>query len=285
VVGIQRRACHLVVDGGPLLILSGPDVALAPNGLSVDVAPHVGLRDVGFHLGERVWLGPGAPADDVADWLVIVDSALTWEPRPSVHRVEPRDLRDRLRAARAAVVADGAAESLLPLLWASESEADGLRPALVRTAGTPARLLSDAAFRRDEASVTQAARGLAGLGPGLTPSGDDLLTGFVAAWTLVGEALGRDRAGCERVTAAVVAGGERGVSPLGCAWLEHACRGELLEPMTGFVASLLSPTPWDLVATARGALAVGSSSGTDWMVGFLLAAETMLDATTAGPPW
>src|SRR5262245_27358393 len=133
VIGTQRRACHLAVDGGPLLILSGPDVGLAPNGLSLDVAPHARLGDVGFHVGERVWLGPAVPTGDAADWLVTVDSASTWDPRPAVHRLRPHDLIDRLRVVRAAVVAEGIGESLLPLLWTPGSDADGLRSALVRT--------------------------------------------------------------------------------------------------------------------------------------------------------
>jgi hypothetical protein len=35
----------------------------------------------------------------------------------------------------------------------------------------------------------------------------------------------------------------------------------------------------DLGRAVRGALAVGASSGTDWMVGFLLGAPASLDAT------
>ncbi len=134
-------------------------------------------------------------------------------------------------------------------------------------------------------SVAWAARSLAGLGPGLTPSGDDLLAGFAAAWILVGDSVGLDGATRERVTAAIFAGAKRGASPLGRAWLAHACRGELVEPMTRFVAALLAAEPRDLGAAVRDALAVGSSSGTDWMVGFLLAAAAMLDDAIPGRPW
>jgi hypothetical protein len=285
VVGIQRRACHLAVDDGPLLILSTPDVPLAPNALTVDVAPHVMLGDAGFRVGQAVALGASAPPGRDADWLVTLEAASTWEPRPRVHRVVPGELVDRLRTARATVVAEGSGESLLPLLWASGADAGGLRPGVARAAAIPARLLSQAAIRRDEDSLARAARGLAGLGPGLTPSGDDLLIGFAAAWTLVGESLGLDGAARERVTAALFAGAERGASPLGRAWLAHARRGELVEPMTRFVATLLAVEPRDLGTAVRDALAVGASSGTDWMVGFLLAAAAMLDGTIPGRPW
>jgi hypothetical protein len=285
VLAVQRRTCHLAVDGGPLLILSRPGVPLAPNALTVDMGSHVMLEDRGFCVGQVVVLGGSAPPDRDVDWCITFGLAATWEPRPRVHPLGSRDLVDRVRTSRATVVADGARESLLPLLWMSGADAYGLPPRAAHAAAIATRLLGDAAIRGDAAGLARAARGLAGLGPGLTPSGDDLLAGFVAAWTLVGEVLGRDRAACERVTDAVVAGAERGASHLGRTWLEHACRGELLEPMTRFVAALLAPEPRDLGAAVHGALAVGSSSGTDWMVGFLLAAASMLDATGPSRPW
>jgi hypothetical protein len=142
-----------------------------------------------------------------------------------------------------------------------------------------------AAVRGDAAAVARAARGLAGLGPGLTPSGDDLLAGFAAAWTLVGDSLGLDRGACARVTGAVLAGAAGGASPLGRVWLEHAVRGELLEPMTRFVSTLLAAEPRDLDAAVCGALAVGSSSGSDWMVGFVLGAAGILAGADGSRRW
>jgi hypothetical protein len=287
--GVQRRACHLAVDGGALLIISTPDVPLAPNALAVDVTPHLTpsltLAGAGFRVGQAVALGAGAPPDRDADWHVTVGAASTWEPRPRIHGVLPHDLVGRLRSTRATVVAEGAGDSLLPLLWAAQADGAGLRPGVAQTAAIPARRLSAAASRRDAAAVARAARGLAGLGPGLTPSGDDLLAGFAAAWCLVGESLGVDAVARQHVTAALFAGAERGASPLGRAWLEHACGGELPEPMTRFVATLLALEPRGLDMAVRGVLTVGSSSGTDWMVGFLLAATATLDATAPGRPW
>jgi Protein of unknown function (DUF2877) len=282
VLGIQRRACWLAVGDGSLVILSTPDAPLAPNALAVDVAAHLMLADAGFRAGQVVALVGSAPSDPDADWLVTLDSASTWEPRPRVERIVLRDLVDRLRRARATVVADGEGGSLLPLLWASGADAGAWRPGLVAVAGIPARLLCNAAVRGDAASAARAARGLGGLGPGLTPSGDDLLAGFAAAWILVGDSLGLDGVARERVTDGVVVGARRGASPLGRAWLDHARRGELLEPMTRFVAALLGPEACDLAATVRGALEVGSSSGTDWMVGFLLASGAIVHAATPG---
>jgi hypothetical protein len=127
--------------------------------------------------------------------------------------------------------------------------------------------------------VARAAAGLAGLGPGLTPSGDDVLAGFAAAWRLLAEALGRDGAARRGVTAAIGAGARAGGSPLGRAWLAHAIRGELPEPMTRFAHALFDADARDLAAAVRAVLAVGASSGTDWTVGFLLGGGAAMEAT------
>jgi hypothetical protein len=285
VVAVQRRACHLALAGGALVIVSRPGVPLAPNALTVDLAPHVGLDAQGFRVGQAVRFDQGPGSGDDVTWLVDVRGASTWEPRPDVRPIPSRDLIARMRAIRATVVAEGAGESLLPLLWMAEGDAPGPGAGVVRIARPAARRLCDAASRRDAHALADGARGLAGLGPGLTPSGDDLLAGFAAAWALVGEALGIDRATRTRVTAAIRAGAAPGASPLGRAWVGHACRGELLEPMTGLVALLLAPGPRDLEAATRGALRVGASSGTDWLVGFLLGSDALLAAPRRGRPW
>jgi hypothetical protein len=285
VLAVQRRACHLAVDDGTLLLLARPGVPLAPNALTLEEGQRFALEDEGFRVGQTVALGARTPVDHDVDWRVTFGAAATWEPRPRVHRIGSSDLADRLRTARAMVIGEGAGEGLLPLLWVVGHDTHGVGPGLARTAGPAAGRLLEAALRGEAAALARAARGLAGLGPGLTPSGDDLLAGFVAAWTLVGEALGQGHAACERVTAAIVAGATRAASPLGRAWLGHARRGELLEPMTRFVAALFAPELRDLAPAVRDALAVGSSSGTDWMVGFLLGAEAVREAGRADRPW
>jgi hypothetical protein len=55
--------------------------------------------------------------------------------------------------------------------------------------------------------------------------------------------------------------------------------------MTRFVAALLAAESRDLGPVVRAALAVGSSSGTDWMVGFLLGASATIAGTRRGQPW
>lgn len=84
-----------------------------------------------------------------------------------------------LLAVSAPEVAEGASDSLLPLLWVLHG-IDTVWPTdLVNSAAGPAALLYRAAARYDPGGVRVASSGLAGLGPGLTPSGTDWLVGAV----------------------------------------------------------------------------------------------------------
>ena len=284
VVGIQRQACHLGLDGDPLVILSAPGVPLAPNGVAVGVAPDLTMPDAGFRVGQMVVLSDEDPGVCDADWLVVLTDALTWEPRPDIRRLTPGKLDDRLWAARAVAIADGAGGSLLPLLWTTDGGAVA-RLDVARVASGPARRLCEAAARGDAPGVAAAASRLAGLGPGLTPSGDDLLSGFAAAWTLVGESQGLDGPARSEVSYALVRGARRGASPLGRVWLEYANRGELPEPVTRVVDALFAADPRDLGPAVRTLLTVGASSGTDWAVGLLLGARAALAAANGMPAW
>jgi hypothetical protein len=247
VVGVHSRACHLRLECGALLVVVPPAVPLSPNGVVMEPASPA------WRSGDTLELG-----------LDTVATAEVWEPRPRISRLAPGVVADRLRATRAIALGESTSAASLRPLWIEAG---------------PARRLGEAAIARDPGSVARAAAGLAGLGPGLTPSGDDLLAGFAAAWTLLAAALGRDGAARRRVTAAIGTGARPGASPLGRAWLAHAMRGELPEPMTRFAHALFAAEARDLAPAVRAVLTVGASSGTDWTVGFLLGGAAALEAS------
>jgi hypothetical protein len=256
--------------------VGAPEVPLAANGLTIDLTPEVTLDDIGLRPDQAVTLDSRALRVPEADVEMALGAAVCWEPRPAAHRVAPSELARRARAARAIAMAEGESRSLLPLLWWRDEYPDPRE--LVRAAARPAAWLRSAALAGDPTGVERAARGLAGLGPGLTPSGDDYLGGFAAAWALMSESLGHDGGRTAAVLDAVWTGGAPGASELGRAWLAHAVRGEVAEPLGRFLATLLGPEPPALGAAVRSVLALGATSGADWMVGALTAVDAALTA-------
>jgi len=270
---------NLRLDSGDLLSLSAPEVALAPNGVAVELPPDVTMGAAGIQPAQSATLSSLGLRIPGADLEVTFAGAARWEPRPRASSLAPSELARRVREARATAIAEGAADSLLPLLWALDSGA-GVGPSRFARAAQPAAArLRAAATQSDADAVNRAASRLAGLGPGLTPSGDDLLVGFAAAWVLTAEALGLPPHERARVSTALLAGASAGASELGGAWLAHGVRGEVAEPMGRFFTALLGDEPGALAPAVRGVLRLGATSGTDWVVGALLGTGAALRAS------
>ncbi len=111
------------------------------------------------------------------------------------------------------------------------------------------------------------ARGLAGLGGGLTPAGDDFLLGAMyAIWVTCPGAeaaiLGR--------AIAVTAGPS--TTRLSAAWLRAAARGEACTPWHDLVGGLAGGDRDTTLAAARRILNTGHTSGADALAGFVAVA-------------
>jgi hypothetical protein len=114
------------------------------------------------------------------------------------------------------------------------------------------------------ARAARAAARLVGLGPGLTPSGDDLLAGFMVA------GLGDLSAGARERNQAVLEAAVGRTSDLGFARLRYAAEGELDGRSVRTLDALVAGRPFDVEAATTDLLAYGHSSGVDTLVGLLL---------------
>ena len=120
-----------------------------------------------------------------------------------------------------------------------------------------------------EAAVT-ALRPLIGLGPGLTPSGDDFIVGYLAGlWSAAGSDSSRLRFMSSlgpwlfQATA--------GTNAISRAYMKSAINGNVSEPIATLAQRVGQATSMDGVREAtRTALQVGSTSGTDGVLGLLL---------------
>lgn len=116
----------------------------------------------------------------------------------------------------------------------------------------------------DLASAVAAAKKLAGLGSGLTPSGDDFIIGSLyATWILHPPKTAGILAETVASSAAPL------TTSLSAAWLRAAGRGEAVIQWHDFLDALLSTDlPWRQVAMEN-ILATGATSGADALFGFI----------------
>ncbi|HXV07544.1 MAG TPA: DUF2877 domain-containing protein, partial [Burkholderiales bacterium] len=131
------------------------------------------------------------------------------------------------------------------------------------------RLIALGEAHRDGSAqaIAHAVHGLVGLGPGLTPAGDDALIGWLAGTAL----LGPDRRSellCQAVRARLAR-----TTDVSRAHLEDALAGAFSEPLAQF-ANALVRGPGEAQRALADLAAVGATSGLDAAAGLLAAVET-----------
>jgi hypothetical protein len=135
------------------------------------------------------------------------------------------------------------------------------------------RALTDGA----SGQLIEAARRLVGLGPGLTPSGDDFLVGYLRGMWL----LCRDHVGIcdilECLREALLPSLNRRTTRVGAEFMRYALDGAFAEVLDQAAEVLITPThPQSVQSALRTLLAQGQTSGTDTMLGLLSSLEALL---------
>lgn len=160
-----------------------------------------------------------------------------WDPRPKLPSVQPALLPEGMRELRAAV---------------SERLHSPVRDVPVELCGQLGALR--AALRRgDVTSALRAGQRMIGLGPGLTPAGDDLLCGVLAGLTLLGHPQ------ASRMGAGILALAPGRTTDLSLALLRHASLGQVNSEL-GSVIQALAGTG-RLHGALQRLFAVGNTSG------------------------
>lgn len=146
----------------------------------------------------------------------------------------------------------------------------------------PAEALERAVADLDADAAGSAARRLVGLGPGLTPAGDDVLAGLLVTLHHCGD--GAVRPLVDRLGAAVDGYASERTTSLSAALLRHAASGEAAPELVG-VIDAVGGGHRPLQPTLSRLLRIGHSSGHDLARGVLAAGRALLDrrlATLAG---
>lgn len=136
-------------------------------------------------------------------------------------------------------------------------------------------------MRHQPQLVRQAAPELIGLGPGLTPAGDDVLIGLIAATILLSEAIGLQAGFYQRIGAELLAIAQGRTNKLSLTWLEYAGRGEVAEHLGRLFHALISEDQRQLEAAAREVLSSGATSGGDLLAGVILGGRCLLQQHTS----
>jgi len=228
VASIHERAIVLLFDDGPLVALLPAGAPLHPWAVELD-----GPVSCGVEEGEAVRVAGEVLA--LGGTRVALDGMAVTELRLPAGAAIPAATAVRALAARLPAREEGGpfAAALAAALASFHEEGD---PALLAV--------------------------LVGVGEGLTPSGDDVIVGALAAFERLGDEAARARLG------AALAGCGVRTTKLAAQMIEAALAGRHAEPVLGVLAALAA-SPARLDAAASALLAVGHRSGADTLRGIV----------------
>jgi hypothetical protein len=180
-------------------------------------------------------------------------------PAPAAPSTRPALLPEGVRQLRNALYGEGVPHSAFTL------------PGLPAGPGGPLAALRGAVRRADLDAALRTAARLVGLGPGLTPAGDDVMAGTMAGLVLLGHPA------AERFAAGVYALAAGRTTELSRALLRHAAAGRVSGEYAAVLHGLVGERP--LGPAIAGLLATGSTSGRAMALGLCTAID-LVDRTT-----
>ena len=149
----------------------------------------------------------------------------------------------------------------------SDGDEDGV---LVRRLRECTHVLARALLASDLSAIEPAVAGLAGLGKGSTPSGDDLLTGVTAAMARLACVSPARRIALDELTRALQGISFGTTAPAGREMMRHAASGRFAEPLALLAGMAGDPrTTASAFRDVTGRVScLGASSGSDMLNGF-----------------
>lgn len=245
-----ERSAYLDLEGR---VVAAASAGLDPGPLTIGLGEFAAVRIAA--PGEPVALRDGTLKIGQAE--VDLRGARIWNPAiPSL----PKDIaRTATKCAYKAVV-----DELHGHGSGAGVAADGLLESLASGLDAIAALLSGGSS--PDAAAQAVAAQIAGRGPGLTPSGDDLLTGIVHAITLWPE-LAAPSGGSSRARDLLVNAAIPYTTRISAAYLEAARQGWASEPWHGLARGIVQGPDAARLA-ARRILLTGETSGADALTGF-----------------
>ena len=251
ILHLFENACNLVNASRDVLSLVTPAVGAGPFAV---VVPE--LNRLLSHLTITSAVSPAPERLQIGEWVIEVGEAVIWSPTFPW----PADRRQGAFWTERLTAVDALLTPRLQAVYREDGEQTAVH--LWRQLEAGLNQLIEALKAQDAAAIRASSQRLAGLGPGLTPAGDDMLMGTMyAAWLCL------PAADCRPLVTRIGTTAAPRTTTLSAAWLQAAMRGEVTALWLAFLQSFIKKGgPW--TASLSQILETGHSSGVDAIYGF-----------------
>lgn len=279
---VFQRALNIKTYGGQLISILSQAGLDGPNTLVTELPRGLNFVAMGLKSGMPVRLGRVEADLGQGALNLKIGAARKWWPRLAggAERINIDRLRRNIRSTRRTVLKGESREGLSELLslvgmlaagrWRTVRSLE--LTLLTRKALSGIQDLLTGALERKEDLLEKGLGKLIGLGTGLTPSGDDLLLGFVGTLSVVSRRVGGPEVEdlLTIIRRDLWAMKERTTFISG-RLLSYACAGRISSPIISVVRAVLFGDAPDARTSARALMRLGASSGAEVLLGVLLA--------------
>ena len=271
---VFHHACNISIDNQSLITLLSSSLDNAPQGIRLDTPPDFTFEDY-LELGQPVGCRANILRFSRSSISIDLRSARSWRSDLSALRIdidEPSTFRawravwEKLRCRNhglAAILTKGS------ILEENQSLLSDTK-ILVQTARKCFPKLLYATGKQQVDKAASALKPLIGLGPGLTPSGDDFIVGYLTGlWSTAGEE--RSRRNFLSSIGKWLATALNETNEISRTYINYAIEGEVSEPLAVLARRIAQGENSNCIKeSTEAAFQVGSTSGTDGVLGLLL---------------
>jgi hypothetical protein len=267
VLSVFAEVCNLVSDQSEIVALVSQRVGNGPLNI---VLEREGFLFRGLEAGSPME-GDGRNIRVGEVLTVSLTGAEIWEPRLRWEWLDAdwTDLKANLAILHDHLIAQAPVESLACLLVASPAGRCSVESAYRKAACRAIEGLLAALHGGDLQGITASAAALAGLGPGLTPAGDDFLLGLMAGLRTWPQFLAGRGLSVEEACQAIYEAAAGRTNLLSMALLGSAREGMFGEAWHELLAALRQGKAAEVRKAADRVLGFGGTSGADALSGFL----------------
>jgi Protein of unknown function (DUF2877). len=282
---VFKRVINLAFPGQKLISIAHATIGNSPVNIVTDAKDNCGWDGLGVDVGGTGHLQEGFL---YLDRLTInLRTAQPWIPaiqKPLGPPLPAHEIASNLLSLRRISAGLATRHGLSPLLPFTDELLLGRCPEIARhdpflsAAATSIAGITQAIKASDLPALQIHAGKLAGLGPGLTPSGDDLLAGLMAAMLFAQKTHSGSprKVPAEHLNETILRHTKGKTNDLSRQHLEFSARGEVSETMESLILTLLQGPSSNLNVAARELMKIGASSGSDLLLGILLGSSLLL---------
>lgn len=264
ILNVFPDVCNLISNDGDILSIVFPTVGPGPFSIVLDTdgpasQPRMSLSHH-IDVNSTVYLSGGNL--HIGTVYVNTFGAVLWQAKPEWQAVQPELLSKYLPVVTEQLGIFAPLTSLASLVIGGNERP---WPAI---AAREWSILREGLVKEDLERCARGAAGLAGLGIGLTPAGDDFLLGIIyALWVT------RQPQEAAILVNAIVAASASRTTSLSAAWLRAAGRAEAGWAWHRFVRGVSADDPVAVGKAICQILSTGHTSGADALAGFIAAVK------------